>query len=119
MPARRQPFRRVRIKPEPVADNQQENVPPPPPLPQSFGSSTPSTAVQILDAVFQRVIEPEHLLTPSQKTYMEEQLEALDDEKYIFQHIVGDARDLLNSIHHFELRHQPDQNVPLFFEVNH
>ena len=111
MPARRHPLRRVNIKPEPVVNQEYA-----PPLPQPFGTAPPSFTVQVLDAAFQRVIEPEHLLPPSQKTYIEEQEAAFDDEKHILHHIVKDARDLMNSIHHFELRHQPDQNIPLFFD---
>jgi hypothetical protein len=103
------------IRPTPVIeinndddDNKENNIP--------FGTSPPSENIQRLDSVFHRVIKAEHLLTPTQKTYMEEQIEAFDDEKYILQRIVGDLREGLNSIHNYEIRHQPDQHVPLFFD---
>lgn len=47
---------------------------------------------------------------------MEEQTKAFDEEKYYLDRILGDLRDLLTSIHNYELRTIPESNVPLFFD---
>jgi len=78
--------------------NNKENIPPPP-------ASSPANANI-----------PFSFLTSSQKVYMDEQMKAWEDERYFLERILGDLRDLLTSIHNYELRVVPDSNVPLFFD---